>query len=220
MLSFLVSILGSLFVSFRPSRFHSHSCFTGASLCPLPCVCFFVGIFRLPSTFFRPLQPASDYSASCPFFSRFPDSPGSGFSVHLSSSVQPVAMLSFRFRYSAFCNSVHPRCFASQWLPQRLDLLPCGFRPFPLGFRFRFWLLGFRIAPLSRCVPFVPNSSVRSELRYTITLFSICQQLFSIFSKNFLVSYFTRAPPLSAFAGVGIRRLKNEDVYGRIKSPS
>ena len=40
------------------------------------------------------------------------------------------------------------RCLASQWLPQRLDLLPFGSRPLPLGFRFRFWLLGFRIHPL------------------------------------------------------------------------
>lgn len=71
-LLFWFLILGFLFVSFRPSRFHSHSCFTGASLFPLSCVRFFIGLFCEFSTFFRLFLSASDYSAFClsfPFFS-------------------------------------------------------------------------------------------------------------------------------------------------------
>jgi hypothetical protein len=114
--SFLVLILGFLFVSFHPSRFRSHSCSTGASLCPLPCVRFFVGIFCLPSAFFRPLQPASDYSAFCTFFSLLPDFPHaavliSAYLPHLSS-LFPCFPSDCGTQRSAIPFSDH--CFVSQ----------------------------------------------------------------------------------------------------------
>ena len=68
--------------------------------------------------------------------------------VLLSSSVRPVSMPSLRFRYSASCTSFPPRCLASQWLPQRLRLLPLGSRLHPLSSRLRFWLLGLELYPL------------------------------------------------------------------------
>ena len=67
----------------------------------------------LLSAFFRPLQPASDYSAFCSFFSLLPVFPWQRFLrcspvpfvPFVSSSVRPVSMPSFRFRYSASCIS-------------------------------------------------------------------------------------------------------------------
>ena len=74
-----------------------HRCFPRA---------FAFGLFCLLSAFFRPLQPASDYSAFCSVFSLLPVLPWQRFlRCMLSSSVGPVSMPSFRFRYSAFCNS-------------------------------------------------------------------------------------------------------------------
>ena len=122
MLSFMVSILGSLFVSFRPSRFHSHSCFTGASLCPLPCVRFFVGIFCLLSTFFRPFQSASNYSAFWPFFSLLFDFPCQRLSrciFHLLYSLFPCFPSDSGTQLTAIPFTDH--CFVSQWLLQCLS---------------------------------------------------------------------------------------------------
>ena len=149
MLSFPVFVLGFLFVSFRPSRFRSHSCSTGASLRFR--FRFSSGLFRSPSASFRPLPLASDYSAFRSFFSPLPDLPC-------------AAVLSVRFGF------FRPRPF-----PLPFRLFPCvtsdsstqlpaisflrvalschrhlrSFRPpvsssaAPLGFRFRFGLLGF-----------------------------------------------------------------------------
>ena len=72
-LSFPVLVLGFLFVSFRPSRFRSHSCSTGASLRFR--FRFSSGLFCLLSAFFRPLLLTSDYSAFRSFFSHLPDLP-------------------------------------------------------------------------------------------------------------------------------------------------
>ena len=49
-----------------------HRCFPSF---PLPLVRFSSGLFRLPSAFFRPLRPASDYSAFRAFLSPLPDLP-------------------------------------------------------------------------------------------------------------------------------------------------
>ena len=107
-------VLGFLFVSFRPSRFRSHSRSTGASLlfrflasASLPgfsarlllsFVCFCSLLTTQPSALSFPLFPISPGSGSDrarPFLS----------SLSLSSSVRPVSMPSFRFRYSASCVS-------------------------------------------------------------------------------------------------------------------
>ena len=115
---FLSSLPASL-----PQLFHR--CFPSF---PLPLVRFSSGLFRLLSTFFRPLQPASDYSASCAFFSLLPVSPGSGsFGARFSSSVRPVSMPSFRFRYSAFCISFLRT-------PSRLTVATPAPQPSPLRF--------------------------------------------------------------------------------------
>ena len=80
-----------------------HRCFPSF---PLPLVRFSSGLFCLLSASFRPLQPASDYSAFCSFFSLLPVLPWQRFlRCLISSSVRPVSMPSFRFRYSAFCIS-------------------------------------------------------------------------------------------------------------------
>ena len=54
-----------------------------------------------------------------------------------SSSVRPVSMPSFRFRYSAFCSSFLPRCIAPQCYFSA-PAFPCGLWPFPFAYRFRF----------------------------------------------------------------------------------
>ena len=64
-----VLVLGFLFVSFRPSRFRSHSCYPGASLLLSP------SGFPLASAFFRPLLLGSDYSAFRSFLSLLPAFP-------------------------------------------------------------------------------------------------------------------------------------------------
>ena len=64
--SFSVFVLGFLFVSFRPTLIHSHSCSSGAYL-----VLSLSG-FPLTSAFFRPLPLGSDYSAFRSFLSLLP----------------------------------------------------------------------------------------------------------------------------------------------------
>ena len=65
-LPFRFFVLGSLFVSFHPSRLRSHSCSTGASLL------LSLSGFLLTSAFFRPLPSGSDYSAFRSFLSLLP----------------------------------------------------------------------------------------------------------------------------------------------------
>ena len=143
MLLFRFSVLGFLFVSFHPSRFRSHSRSTGASLLFRFLSSASVRAFRLPSAFFRPPQPASDYSAFRSFFSLLPDLPWQRFPrcfFPLLSGLFPCLPSDSGTQLSALPFAC--RCLASQWLPQHLGRLPFGFRPLPLGFRFRFWLLG------------------------------------------------------------------------------
>ena len=117
-----------------------HRCFPSF---PLSLVRFFFGLFCLLSAFFRPPQPASDYSAFCSFFSLLPVLPWQRFLrcfFPLPSGLFPCLPSDSGTQLPAVPFSV--RCLASQWLPQRLSLLPCGSRPPPLCFRFRFRLLG------------------------------------------------------------------------------
>ena len=101
---------------------------------------------------------------SFPFFPFSPDGGSFGAVRFLSSPTFPLPFDLFPCRSSDFGTqpSAFPfsvRCLASQWLPQRLNLFPFGFRSLPLGFRFRFRLLGFEhllfrdIRPRLTCVP-------------------------------------------------------------------
>ena len=54
--------------------------------------------FRLPSSSFRPLQPASDYSASCSFFSPLPNLPWQRF-----LRCAPVSFVPFAFLFCPAC---------------------------------------------------------------------------------------------------------------------
>ena len=174
-------VLGFLFVSFHPSRFRSHSRSTGASL--RFHFRFSSGLFCWLSAFFRLLLPASDYSAFCSFLSLLPDLPWQRFSrcasvpfvPDLSSSVSPVSMRPFRFRYSASCVSVlrftvscH-RHYAASGL-----LFPA--RPFPFAFALG---SGYLACPL-RTFWFAANPA------YITTATIICQYLFLYFFNNFL----------------------------------
>ena len=100
-------------------------------------------------------------------------------------------MPSFRFRYSASCISFHPRRLASQWLPPRLSLPPCGLRPFPLGFRFRFWLFGFWITPLSRYLPLASHLLVPTRTWIYYHTFFDLSTTFLNFYNYFLSTIFT-----------------------------
>ena len=108
MLLFRFPVLGFLFVSFHPSRFRSHSRSTGASL--MLSLSGFSACFLLSFVCFCSLLTTQPSALSFPCF---PCSPGNGShgalrllaSPLLSSSVRPVAMPSFRFRYSASCVS-------------------------------------------------------------------------------------------------------------------
>ena len=135
-------VLGSLFVSFHPSRLRSHSCSTDASLL------LSLSGFPLTSVFFRPLPLGSDYSAFRSFFSLLPVLPCRRFLrcfFPLPSGLFPCLSSNSGTQLTAIPFSVC--CLASQWLPQHLRLLPFGFWLFPLCFRFRFWLLSFRNFP-------------------------------------------------------------------------
>ena len=178
-LLFRLSVLGFLYVSFHPSRFRSHSRSTGASLlfrflssASLPG---FSACFPLSFVRFSLLLTTQPSALSFPFFPFSPGSSSSGACFPLPSGLFPCLPSDSGTQLSAFPFSA--RRFASQWLPQRLSLLPYGFRPFPLGFRFRFWLLGFGIY-LFRYFPSALRLSRSSRLAYTTTRICICQQLF------------------------------------------
>ena len=173
-LPFRFSVLGFLFVSFRPSLIRSHSCSSGASLL------LSLSGFPLTSAFFRPLPSGSDYSAFRSFLSLLPVLPCRRFLrcfFPLPIGLLPCLSSDSGTQLSAFPFSV--RCLASQWLPQRLNLLPFGFRPLPLGFRFRFWLLGPRSSSYQEHLIRFVFHFFRSELLYITIAFSVCQQLFS-----------------------------------------
>ena len=72
-----------------------------------------------------------------------------------SSSVQPVSMLSFRFWYSAFCDSFLRSLFHLTVTTSMSQLFPYGSQLISLGLRFRFRLVGFGISSCFRCFPAV-----------------------------------------------------------------
>ena len=113
-----------------------HRCFPfalafGLSLrFPLSFVHFCLVLTTQPSVLSFPFFPFSPVGGSFGAV-RFLSSPS------FSSSVRPVSMPLFRFRYSAFCCSFQPSLSRLTVLPQRLDLI-LSVSAAPLCFRFRF----------------------------------------------------------------------------------
>ena len=134
-LPFRFLVLGFLFVSFHPTPVSLPQLLTPA----LPFFSAFFRLllfrdFRLLSAFFRPLQPASDYSAFCTFLSPLPVLPWQRFLRCLfSPSIPPVSMRFFRFWYSAFCDSFHLTLFRLTAAFQRPSFAPIPFVLFALG---------------------------------------------------------------------------------------
>ena len=141
-------VLGVLFVSFHPSRFRSHSCSTGASLRFR--FRFSSGLSACFPVSFDPFSPLLTTQPSALSFPFFPFSPGSGsFGACLSAfrsacfhASLSALVLSFLHFLSTFS------CFASQWL-RSVVILPISLPDFPLGFRFRFYLLGLSVLNFS-----------------------------------------------------------------------
>ena len=116
-------------------------------------------------------------------FPCFPLSPGFGsfgafrsvFTSRLSPSVPPVSMRSFRFWYSAFCNSFRPPL-------SRLTVATPASQPSsywtsaaPLCFRFRFRLLGLSVLNFS--VRLRPRIYYHRRLNLSIPIFCLFQLL-------------------------------------------
>ena len=134
--SFQILVLGFLFVSFRPSRFRSHSCSTGASLL-LSLSGFPLSIHFLSSASL-PVLTTQPSVSSFPLSSRFPPHSGSSSVLPLCLSASLLfhfrstwfPMLSFRFCVLG-CLSVsfHPSQFRShsRSTGASLSLSPSGF---------------------------------------------------------------------------------------------
>ena len=100
----------------------------------------------------------------------------------LPSGLLPCLSSDFGTQPPAFLFSA--RCLASQWLPQRLSLLPCGSRPFPLCFRFRFWLLSFKCTS-HRYIRFTLSFYFSAANFYILPpSFMFVNNFFQLFSKN------------------------------------
>ena len=139
-----------------------HRCFPSF---PLSFVRFSSGLSACFPVSFDPFSLLLTTQPSALSFLLFPISPGSGSfgarpflsSLSLSSSVSPVSMRPFRFRYSASCASFLRSLFRVTGTTQLLA--SCFQLGQPLCFRFRFWLLGLSFWVL------VP----RSDLTYITT---------------------------------------------------
>ena len=195
-------VLGFLFVSFRPSLLHSHSCSSGAYLVLLlplslpPSLSVFYPSGLLP---FVRFTSGSGYSAFRAFLSLLPGLPSRRFlrccfRFPLPSGLFPCLPSDSGTRLPALLFS--GRSLASQWLPQRLGLLPFGSRPLPHGFRFRFWLLSSSSYPFGLLLSAL-HGRVRSE-RYTYyhMLFYLSTP-FLFLTFLFIYPYFIFLPPFS-----------------------
>ena len=161
----------SSFPASLPQLFHR--CFPSF---PRPCVRFFPGLFCLLSASFRLLQPASDYSAFCAFFSLLPVLPWQRFlRCLLSSSVGPVSMPSFRFRYSASCIS---------FLRSLSRLTVATSAPQPSDFSSGLVPLAFALGSGYSAPPVIYH--FRSGLAYISTGNPECQPLFCTYFDYYL----------------------------------
>ena len=185
---FKLSVLGFLFVSFRSIRFHSHSRYTGDSLCPLSCVRFFVGTFSWLSTFFRSFQSASDYLDLWAFFSLLLDVPTQRVIdayLPLRYSLFPCFPSDCGTQRSAIPFSDH--CFVSQNY-FNVSAFPFGLQLILLGLRFRIRLVGIRIF-LFRGMSQLFFLVLPKQLRYINNIQHTCQQLFYNFLQFFRFFY-------------------------------
>ena len=180
--SFPVPVLGSLFVSFHPSRFRSHSRSTGASLM------LSLSGFPRAQTFFRPLSLGSDYSAFRSFFSLLPVFPWRRFPrciFPLPSGLLPCHPSDSGTQLSAIPFSAH--CFASQKLPQRPD--PCG--RFPLAYALGAGYSAFKLSFQGVLFAHPPDAS-EANLSILPHHFSFVNTFFKVFLKffNFFIFLF------------------------------
>ena len=117
-----------------------------------------LSVFSLAIAFFRPLSFRFRL-LSFPYF-LFPSSRFSltaVLPVHISSSVGPVAMPFFRFRYSAYCNSFLRMLFC---LTVAYFSTSSPLRSISLGLRFRFRILSLETRHLKTySVRFEPGGS-------------------------------------------------------------
>ena len=145
---------------------------------------FAFGIFPLRLLSFVCFRLGSDYSAFRSFFSLLPVFPCRRFlRCIFSSSVRPVAMPFFRFRYSAYCKFFFSdRCFVSQWLLQRPDFIG----RFPLACALGSGYSAFGNASLSGAFHSFRTRGVQKRTRlyyHTIFLFStLFLKFFKIFN--------------------------------------
>ena len=153
----------------------------------------------------------SDYSAFRSFFSLLPVLPCRRFLrcfFPLPSGLFPCLPSDSGTQPPALLFSDH--WLASQWLLQCLRLLPFGLRLLPLCFRFRFWLLSFRSYPYGYFLA-AAHLFFRSNVCYTITRFSICQQLFCFFSLNLYI-FFNRSYKNGTRFRFYMNQLKKKDL--------
>ena len=177
MLSFPVSVLGFLFVSFRPSLLRSHSRSTGA--CLLLSLSAFPLLFRFLSSASFPVLTTQPFCFPFLFFpvllySCFPGAPSPLSLPRFSPSFRPVSMPSFRFSVLGF--------------------LSVSFRPSLLRFP----------QPLVRCLPFAFafgifrfTSAFFRPLLLRFRLLSLC--FFRSLLPGLTLQWFLRCP-LSALA--------------------
>ena len=185
-----------------PPVLPSCSRFRAFPLLPLSFVRFRLVLTTQPSDLsfpFFPFSPVGGSFGACRFLS----------SPTLSSSVRPVSMPSFRFRYSAFCVSFLLRRLASQgYLSASTSSF--RFRPHPLGFRFRFRLLSSSVLSsrtlVSRSLTFRDSLVILARLILFVNIF------FQNFSINFIFLFFalsTRGRPRTKSIGCGVAARTN-----------
>ena len=153
---------------------------SGSPSLPLSFVCFRLGLTTQPSVLSFPCFPFSPVGGSFGA-ARFLASPP------LSSSVRPVAMPLFRFRYSAFCCSFLRSPARLTVLPQLLDLI-LSVSAAPLGFPFRFgysaWMSSVEGHPFASDVTSAANFDILTRLPSFVNTF------FQNYSTNFIFLFY------------------------------
>ena len=145
-LPFHFFVLGSLFVSFHPSRFRSHSCFPGASL-----LLSLSGFSSLPLSFvrFRSASTTQPSALSFPFFPFSPDGGASGapflFRLACLHAFLPIPVLSFLHFLSPLAVSPHSGYLSAS----AFSLSVPGLFPLALALGSGYLALGFILSDTS-----------------------------------------------------------------------